>query len=219
MAANEHFKVFPISQLEIMYPVPDTIQRNGSKSYRAIANGSFVAGAMPVSPVMIAGKLKASGAGLKKCAHRGCVAVLTTGEVVIGRMQFKGDPSGGDKGVESVIQSSFGGPVKHLMSGDALLIEKKEHTTDLGAHEAQRFDQNGSGLACGQMYATNHVAVATLGRKAFLVIALKQSATALRSYLDGYDALVMFDGGRQFWAHLPDWSLYVGQHPLGLAIN
>jgi len=219
MDADSQFKIYPISQLTIMYPVPDAIQRHGSKSYRAIANGSFLGGNMPTSPVMIAGSLKTVGCDLGKTAHRGCLAVLNTGEVVVGRMQFKGAPSGGEKGVESVIQSSFGKPVTGLMAGGALLIENGKHTVDLDSKKAQHFDQGGSGIGAGQMRTTNHVAVATRGGKAFLVIALKLSGEAIRAHLDGYDAAVMFDGGRQFWAHLPGWDLYVGPHPLGLAVN
>jgi hypothetical protein len=219
MDADSQLKIYPISQLTIIYPVPDAVQRHGSKSYRAIANGSFLDGNTPTSPVMIAGSLKTVGSNLGKTAHRGCVAVLNTGEVVVGRMQFKGAPSGGEKGVESVIQSSFGKPVTSLMAGGALLIENGKHTTDLDGNKDQHFDQGGSGIAAGQMRRTDHVAVATRGGRAFLVIALNQSGACIRAHLDGYDAAVKFDGGQQFWAHLPGWDRYVGQHPLGLAVN
>jgi hypothetical protein len=217
MAVDSGFQVITISDLKIVFPVSPAIQQKGDKTYRAIANGSFVSGDLPVAPVMVAGSLKSQGCAIEKTAHRGGVAVLSSGEVVVGRLRFDGKPSGGAKGVEKVIQSSFEKPVKYFMGGGALLIEGKKPAGDLGG--AQHFDQGGSGIGAGQMRRTNHVVVATRGGKAYLVIAVNQSGAGIRAHLDGYDAAVMFDGGRQFWAHTPGWDLYVGPHPLGLAVN
>jgi len=164
-------------------------------------------------PVMRGGVLETS--GNRKTWHRGGVAVLQDGTIVVDRMAG---------GIENDIQARFGqkdNPVMQFLGGGAVLVEGGEQIAREDLHGRQEFQRlRGSGLNAPEMCMDNHLIVAI--RNGMCVVTAAMGRTGHQMVVDlaraGFSTAVKFDRGSGFFLCDDEWY-YKGRNPTGLGIT
>jgi hypothetical protein len=191
------YTLYPVEEINVLYSAaknapdaPLSAQKQGGAGYDAVLSGTFTVDyVQSAGPIVRDGKMDTMGHA--KATHRGGMAVLQDGTVVVKRAQGRS---------EGAIQKHFGedgNPVKDFMGGGALLVENGMAVSNQDLLQVQRFDQGGGGIRAQQMRATHHVLVGIRDGQAFAIVAEGKSGAQMQSELlaAGFDAVVKYDGG------------------------
>jgi hypothetical protein len=159
-------------------------------------------------PVVVDGTLVAN--GVDKSAHRGGVAILRDGSIVVGRQ---------DGNSLAEIERQFG-PVQGFQGGAVLLVEDGQPVDFDDIQNVQRFDQCRD-LQSGQLARSNHIILGIKDGQAWLVVATFKTGADLQRDLcaAGFDTALKLDGGGPAFWRDSGGAHWRGKHPFGFGVD
>jgi hypothetical protein len=217
------YSIYPVDTLRVLHCDPAVVGRDAALelqidnfdvvtggTYRTLRPGGKL---VAQGPVMRNGVLETS--GNSKTWHRGGVAVLADGTIVVDRM------AGGHAGD---IQSRFGqagNPVTQFLGGGAVMVENGHQIAQSDVHGRQEFQRRrGSGLNAPEMIKDNHLVVGI--REGICVVAAALQRTGHQIVGDlaraGFSVALKFERGSGFFLCDEEWC-YQGRNPTGLGIT